>query len=328
MLVFPSPEDPAFHVKLAEMTGWQIWNRVEDLSQSGPEDRHFELDAAKGILTFGNGVNGRLAPQDAAIQVDYRVCSGGRGNVAKGMRWSLAGIVGEFGTNREVLTGGADAQDLGSLRALARARSRTTHPLVTSQDLIEAALAQTDLGVARAMELEPRAESQRPRGERVLVIVGPRDDDGIAATEGGVESAELLETVRSRLAPRLPVGERLQVRGPVYVPLKIAATLVAAKNTDIEAVRSNVIAELRTRLALVAPMPEKQWPFGRDVTDIAVKGWLRKVHGVARVSKAGLFQGPIGVASPVVKLRPVELPLLRIRPEDIVVERAPLGKIS
>jgi hypothetical protein len=306
------PVGNTFEVKILESGNWQKWTRVDDLALSKPDDRNFELDVLRSTLVFGNGVNGKLVPAGAAIQVKYQVCNGSRSNLPAGVRWNIFGLAGDFGTNRSATTGGQDAQDLAALRAVARVRSRASHPLVTAEDLRIAALSFVDLGVKRAIEVDPSALPLKPRGSRTLVVVGPHDDDEIASTESSGEAQEFLESVRSRLAPNIPLGERLEVIGPIYVPVRITATLVAVRNADPKAVQSNAALELRRRL--------EEWPFGRDVTQTAIKGWLRKVEGVARVVEVTVT-GADDKPEKTVTIKPLQLPKLAVEAQDITVNR-------
>src|SRR5262249_29964667 len=157
------------------------------------------VDEAKGIVSFGNGINGRRPPKGAALRVEYRVSAGARGNLPRGIQWTVAGVSGRVGGNSEVTAGRVDARDLPKPRAIARQQVRSARPIVTSVDLEDAALALKDLDVRRALELVPGASARRVNGARVLVAVGPHD-----AQPAFEESALWLGEIRRRLAPRLP----------------------------------------------------------------------------------------------------------------------------
>lgn len=311
----------AVTVSVAEDGVWTPWSLTDDLSLSGPGDRNFEFDVASRTLTFGNGVNGRLVPEDSELQFTYRVNGGSSGNLPSGVSWSIHGLAGPFGVNREITSGGQDDQDLAALQTLARQRTRHTRPLVTTSDVEQMALSFLDLGVKRALELPPDAGARRTRGSRILLVVGPHDDDGIAATMSSGESREFLDAVRSRIAPLVPVGQRFDVMGAQYVPVRITASLVAVRNTDPKTVQDNALKELTRRLAVVTDNGLQEWQFGRGVTLTAVKGWLRRVDGVARVMSASLFGGSATTPVDVVSLRRTELPMLQIAPQDITVLR-------
>ena len=114
--------------------------------------------------------------------------------------------------------------------------------------------------------------------------------------------------------------------GPRHVDIGIVATLVATPGTDPAMVREAAHSRLHEELVIVAPQPgDKVWPFGRDVTPLAVKGWLRKVEGVARVVTVTLSQAGRDTAGDPVRLGSIGLPRLRLAPDDITVERWPAG---
>jgi phage-related baseplate assembly protein len=197
--------------------------------------------------------------------------------------------------------------------------------LVTASDLEQAARGFTDLGVTRALELPSTAGARRVRGARVLVVVGPQR---AGAADHQPESPDLLEEIRARLAPRLPLGQRLSVIAPNYITARITARLVAVANVDPSIVAKAASDALRTRLAIVPAEPgASEWPFGRDVTALAVKGWLRKVDGVAKVAEVTLTGDEAGGVDKDgnLTLGPIDLPRLAIDVTNIIVDRSPQG---
>jgi hypothetical protein len=154
-------------------------------------------------------------------------------------------------------------------------------------------------------------------------VVLSRADRSVSAPSE--ESSEFLDEIRLRLAPRLPVGQRLEVRGPRYVPVRIRSTLQISARFEPADVRRRAIAELRRRLSLVADGANSGWPFGRDVTAPTVKGWLRVLEGVLRVAQVELLEGSDGRAVAAVRLGPRDLPLLQSEDDDIDVRRPAPG---
>ena len=63
---------------------WITWKEVEDFDNSAPEDRHYIIDRATGVIEFGNGVRGKIPPilQDN-MKTDYVSGGGKEGNVLK-----------------------------------------------------------------------------------------------------------------------------------------------------------------------------------------------------------------------------------------------------
>jgi hypothetical protein len=284
------------------------WILTGDLQNSGPNDRHFQLDPSTGTVTFGNGVNGMLLPSGAPIQAQYKVCAGASGNLQPGMKWSIEGVAGAFGSNPEPTSGGLDATTLDDLRDEARIDADEDRPLVTADDVEKAAKSFSDLGVTRAVEM--LYDASQPPGSRLLIVAGPHDSAG--PTPDLAESREFLRAIQRRIMPRLPLGQTMRVEAPKYVPVKISATVTAARNANPADVHANCLAELRKRVAIVTPDGVGQWPMGRPVTSRSVQGWLRKVSGVAQVVSVNVSAAQFG---------PSSLPDLQVSPSDIIVNR-------
>lgn len=66
---------------MAEAEGqYEIWEKVEDFSDSAPEDKHFTFDSREGKVRFGNGYHG--LPPDGEIRIlSYARCLGVMGKV-------------------------------------------------------------------------------------------------------------------------------------------------------------------------------------------------------------------------------------------------------
>jgi predicted phage baseplate assembly protein len=308
----------ALSVRAFENGGWHEWKVVEDFESSGPDDYHVCLFVDSGSIRFGNGVNGRLLEGGAPVQASYSVSQGFKGNLPANMIWTVSGIAGVFGSNPAIMSGGADANVDRDLQIAARVRLNGSRPIVTKADLQEAALSFTDLRVRRAEELiAPAGSDRRVAGERHLLVVG--EHVGSDAPQAAEPEAWRRE-IQARLAPRLPVGQRLEVIAPRYVTVTLRATLVALPRLDVGTIRDSAVANLESRFALSAKPDSPAWPLGRKVTRVMVSAWLRKIAGVARVLEVNLFadgepiDGEIAIPA-------AGLPLLRLAPGDIRVLR-------
>ena len=298
------------------------WTPVDDLDDAAPDAAVYTLDERTTTLSFGNGVNGRQPVQGATLRVDYDMTSGARGNLPRGIRWTIAGIAGPFGVNSEVTSGGADATDLAALRANARQRVHGTRPIVTTTDLRNAALAFVDLDVRRAEELPASTGAPRVSGRRVLVAVGPHDGSDAGAFE---ESPLWLGEIRRRLRPRLPLGQGLDVIGPRLIDIRVVAHLVAGPQVDPARLRVEIQRVLRAKLAITTTDGTAVWPFGRDVTAVTVKGWLRNIDGVARVMSAALIAPSSPDERDRIELTATALPRVQVESGDLTIDRAPVG---
>lgn len=293
-LMFTANEHP-----LEVRIGSSVWTETDDLIASQPADQHYELDASTGTITFGNGVNGSCVPDDnTSLEVFYSASDGAAGNVPPGVNWTLATVAGAFGQNKEPMAGGTAATGLDDLRTAARLRFATDRPYITRDDVEKAAQSFLDLGVTRAVELAARGAQPRLKGNRVLVTAGSASPD----------SQAFLDTIASRISPRLPLGQRMNVIGPRYVKLRVSATLAAATGVSAPQLATAALDELETRLATVAEAATLQWPLGRGVSSTTVSGWLRRLDGVVKVTSVALFSGNSTQSAPAIQLKPDELP--------------------
>lgn len=297
--------------ELSVVVGTEQWLPVNDLGGCDPHQGRFELDPASGQLRFGNGVNGKMVSPGAPLRVAYDVSAGNLGNAPPGIGWSVRGAAGVFGRNSQPFFGGKDATQFNDLQAQARRNLaiRVTH--VTPADLEAAARALAGFHVVRAHELP--AQSCDLAGTRTLLV--------IAAAQPGLdpklppENPLWRNAVRARLAPNLLAGQRLVVIGPRYVRLGIRAKLQVPAFAD----PGEVEAAARKLLSLKftdAETGDPIWRLGRGVTNLTVKGWLRKVPGVQGVAEVTLLRDDVAEEKDL-PLTSIELPRLNV--EDIVI---------
>jgi predicted phage baseplate assembly protein len=298
-LRFAAGEEPVA-VRVPDDDGLNAWTRCDRLSDRGPDDRVFELDTAKGRVTFGNGVNGRIPPTGAQVLADYAVSDGDQGNVARNRLWSVTGIEGVFGVNLDPVAGGASSSSWLDQRREARSRLRDDHPLVSSADVVKAAMELPLLDVARAWVLPPTGNAPRTGA---ITLVAMRND--------GHETRRWLDAVRRRLAGRIPLATRLVVTAPRYVAVFISATLVAAASRNPGTVKNDVEKKVGERLAPLA------WHPGVSVTRRDVSAWLRSVDGVREVVEVRLNGGDANE----IPVSRGGLPLLDLSRSTIVVRR-------
>jgi hypothetical protein len=92
---------------------WVKWKPVKDLSDSGPNDRHYTIDRNSGTITFGDGKHGRVPPTGLDnIRIQYSSGSGSLGNVPdrKIPKVSGAGTSSTKVSNPQPSSGGADPE--------------------------------------------------------------------------------------------------------------------------------------------------------------------------------------------------------------------------
>ncbi|HEY0412416.1 MAG TPA: hypothetical protein VGD66_04670 [Allosphingosinicella sp.] len=259
------------------------WTRVDDLARSGPQERHYMLDEARGAIRFGNGVNG-LMPQ-AGSQVDrdsVDVTAGAKGNLAAGIAWSIEGVPSGVTSwmNREPMTGACDAWDREALLAELRRRSCRRLAMLTDAELREAAAGLQGFGLERA-EVLPRFLPTLPHrpvpGARTLLL---HPGDGVQGSDAWVDSIE------RQLAPRRVLGERLSLAAAEPVTIAVFAELLIAAGTDAPSIEKAVRAVLQARLSASRKSPAiPPWPSGRPVTIGELEALVAGVEGVVAVPR-------------------------------------------
>ncbi|OFA06907.1 putative baseplate assembly protein [Duganella sp. HH101] len=266
----------------------RTWSQRSRLDDAGPRDSVYVLDPLQATITFGNGINGSLPPPGAQILLTYVVCDGVEGNAMRNQRWKVKGFDGVYGLNPDPMLGGLNGFDRADQRREARRRVRDEHALVTASDLEAAALALPALEVARA--LVPAAPSGPQADRGIANLVAMRLRIGGVEPDETPETARWLRAVQRALAPRLPLGRRLQVQAPRYVPFHIALEVEAMAGYRETVVETAIKSTLQDRLALTARQPGgMQRDLGLGVTQRDLTAWIRKVEGVARILSLKLF---------------------------------------
>ena len=302
--------------------GVSTWRRGR-FDESGPADAVYELDTARGAITFGNGVNGRIPPFGSQVFVTYAVSDGADGNVGRNRKWAAAGFGVAFGVNLDPIAGGR--APLGGIdeRREARRRTRIEHPLVSASDFVDAAIALPLLEVVRGWMVVPSAGAPRT-GVVTLVAVRSRPDD--KEPENIPETPRWLDAIRRQLLPRVPLATRLDVVAPRYGEFTIRASIECVTGREPSAVRRDIENALGRRLALVAradgTAPREP---GVPVTRRDVAAWVRAVDGVARIRSLDLVR-PDGRTVTAVAVRDDGLPRWKSSGSTIdVVRSAPGG---
>lgn len=301
-------------VEMFSSAGHAVWTQVATLADAEPDDRVYRVDALRGLIGFGNGINGAVPANGAQLFVSYVLSDGAAGNQPRPRSWFAAGL-GPIGRSLDPLAGGSDGSGLDEARAAARRRLRERHPLVTADDIAGAALATTALHVARA-EVLPFAGGTDVPGTVTLLALRSRGFGPVAEDE----PQRWLDAVRAALQSRLPLGQRLVVRGPEYAAFSLEATLRVAAGRDSRAIDEAARAELARRLDPIASAVAAPRAFGLPVTTVDVTAWLRRLDGVAAVLSLKL-RDAAGKVVPSIALPAHGLPRLEPAAVTITVVR-------
>jgi hypothetical protein len=270
--------DPATGEAIA---AWVRWQLRDNFYSSQPQDRHYVLERATGLLKFG----AHVPAAGKRIVVSYSFGGGLGGNVAAGavsqLRTAAPYVVGA--KNVIAAQGGADMEDVGDLRLRGPQHVRHRNRGISAQDLEWIALeASPEVARVHCMPLTgPDGRAQR--GWVTLLVVPNALDPQPALTD------ELVQEVQSYVAACVPPGMRIRVTGPQYTLVSIRSIVIPAEADNAAIVEANVRAALNTFLhPLHGGRDGRGWNFGEPVRLSHVAAIIEGVDGVEHAESTEL----------------------------------------
>jgi predicted phage baseplate assembly protein len=280
--------------------GWQEWTQVPDFADSGPDDRHFVLDAVAGEISFGPAVReqagtvrqyGGVPPKGARIRVDAYLTGGGReGNLAPRAISVLKSSIAYVSRveNRRPMAGGVDGEDIENAKLRGPISLRTRGRAVTTEDFEHIALeAAPELARVRAVAAGDGVDAG---SVRVLVVPAAEADAGRLRFDQLLPSDETLARVAARLDECRVVGTRVLVEPPAYRGITIVARLRARPRVNPTRLQDEAMRAIYGYFHPITGGPEGTgWPFGRPVQVGEVYAVLQGLRGTELVEDVRLF---------------------------------------
>jgi predicted phage baseplate assembly protein len=291
-------------IEVSDSHGWQEWTRVENFSDSGPNDRHFTIDDTFGELRFGPVIRqpdgsvrlyGATPPAQAMVRIPkYLVGGGHEGNVEPNtltvLRTSLP-FVGEV-TNPRAATGGSDAETIDDLKQRASIFVRTQSRAVTARDY-EMIVRVAEPTIARVACLDA-TELGKPG--HVLVLVVPWVPDDVADFQLLQPNPDTLEVIRTVIDYRRPLGSVVHIEPPRYLGVSVAVRIVAAQGAEPRVLTAKADEAIRAFLHPVTGGPHGEgWPFGYPLLLADIHSVLQRIPGISYVDVVRLI--PVDVVS-------------------------------
>jgi predicted phage baseplate assembly protein len=312
-------------VQTSSTEGWEDWEPVENFAASGPEDRHFLLDAVSGEVRFGPAIRerdgsytqyGKVPDRDVVIRMHRYAVGGGRqGNVGKAAIQTLKSSI-PFVSSVENLTraqGGVDGETMTEAKARGPILLRTRSRAVTAEDY-EAITAEAAPEVARVRCLPAGEGSAEAGSVRILVVPAAPNERHRIQFEDLVPDPDTLERISARLDQVRLVGARVSVEPPLYRGVTVVARLVARQRANRGRIQEDAMDALYKLLnPLTGGAGGNGWPFGRPVYTGEVFAALQGVLGVELVEDVRLFG-----ANPVTGERGKETTKLELEPNSLV----------
>jgi predicted phage baseplate assembly protein len=290
------------------------WHEVGTLARSGPRSRHYMLDRILGEVQAGNGVHGLIPPtgRDNVVASLYRSGGDPRGNQPAGavsqLKTSIPYVASV--TNPIQAGGGAAAETTRGVMARGPQVLRHRHRAVTPDDFewLAREVAGTRVARARALPNRDRDLDFDPGWVTVIVVPDGTERKLLPSTQLVRELEDGLgELALATLTA--PTPAHVNVVGPGYVPVELAAEIVPVDPTSADAARKSALAALdRFFHPLVGGPDGDGWELGRDVHLSEVFAVLEALPAVEHVRSLTfrptvaavplVFAGPPGLTAP------------------------------
>jgi predicted phage baseplate assembly protein len=281
--------DPSDLTVVPDPTGrprevWVRWQSRPNLYASGPDDRHYVLEPARGRILFARPIPAGAANVRARR---YRTGGGAVGNVPAGaIAQLLGGIPFVNGvSNPRAAEGGADGETVQEVRIRGPQTLRHRERSMSATDY-ESLAREASPGVAIARALPATHPSGRRAPGWVTLILVPESQEAQPRP-----SFELRRQVQDYVLARA-AGDLagLAVVGPTYLQVGATCTIAPIDMTQAGPAGVAVRSALEAFFHPVTGGPEGTgWPFGRAVHLSDVAAIVEAVPGVDFVQELELL---------------------------------------
>lgn len=286
--------------------GYQPWALIDDTALAGRDDAVASLDTEAGLLTFGDGVRGRVPATGMRVRVArMRVGGGAAGNLPPATLKAIGATLVDgspVGRKLKVVQalptlGGADAETLPDAEARIPAMLRHGNRAVTSDDYVRIAADTPGVSVGRVDVIPLFLPQQRQDGIPGVVSVMVLPQKAAQRPPNPRPDRPFLETVHAYLDARRPLGTELYTIGCEYVRVAVAVGITVKDGFGVAAVTSAVTDALYQHLWPLPPggLDGQGWVRGKSVRDRELEVIVAQVPGVDEVDGVNLFQAPLPV---------------------------------
>ncbi len=272
------------------------WKEVTDLDGSGPGDRHYVLDRENGVITFGDGINGKIPGVGQEVRARRYSYGGGRtGNVMPGSRWVFKDqerFNGVSVANTLRADGGEEKESFKSALSRLKVDLRVPYRAVTLEDYQYIAVHTPGLRFGRAKAIVGTREISTGKtgvsecGEFpiVKVVVVP-----YSTQDRPEPSRGFIDTVYRHLERHRLLTDVIEVYGPKYVGIGVQMYVKVKPGYSQEGRIVEIERALKDFLhPLKGGKDGRGWPFGRTVYRSEIYEVIEKVDGVDCVSSVSL----------------------------------------
>ena len=256
---------------LVVIVGSRVWEQVENLSASAPEDHHYEVTINQDnqlSVGFGDGIQGRRLPTGVDnVRVIYREGYGEEGNLAAGTLTKIAKkhrFIDDFVAPYSV-SGGADKESTDSLRESAPATVLALSRAVSLSDYTHLISHHSMVWQAKAFERLP----DRPAPSKIEIIVVAAG--GKVFSDGDEIATQLKDYITAHSVP----GTSVSVSSYQQIKLHLDITIIVDSNAFNSAKVEESVKEY-----LVESLSIKHQELGKSLYRTDILNLVEQVEGV------------------------------------------------
>lgn len=270
---------------------WIRWQSQPHLLFSGPNDRHYVVERARGRLIFGDGEHGKVPPLGAAILArQYRSGGGLCGNIGAGKLNQILGPIGgvQEAFNPVPASGGADGESPEMLLTRGPQTLRHCGRALSVQDY-ETLAREASVAVAFARTIPCRDPGGRTAPGWVTLVIIPQSGEPQPWPPFGL-CEQVRRFIGRQAVAALSAGAQIYVTGPDYRAVDVETTIVPIEFSEAGAVERRARQALETFLHPLRGGPSgRGWEPGRDVYLSDISSVLERVEGVDYVKELALL---------------------------------------
>lgn len=279
------------HNSLLLKIGGQIWNLVDSLGRSGPDDENYVVEITadrKAVIKFGDGINGKIPNAGMEILASYYITQGELGNVnsltidQSEFIFDMSSIGAKSYKIRNITqsVGGTDYESIERIRRSAPLSLRTLDRAVTRQDYIDITMLSPGVD---------KATVHFDCGKYVELYISPNG--------GGIASSILLQNTKEYINTRKMITTEINVKpaGETYIVLDIEVW--AKFRMDTIQTKEDIIQELLKRYNyeasdvnrsirksdLISAIDNLEKVDYLNLKSIYLKPYFRKVSGTSEI---------------------------------------------
>lgn len=272
---------------------FEEWTKVSHIMDYGPSETVFEVvvsGTGTVSVVFGDGISGKIPPNEMAVKARYLAGGGTVGNVGAGtiQSWGVippgddpeADVRNIVVTNSVAASGGLDPESNDSIRYNSPRALRSLNRAVTLQDFADLALSVDRVAKANAISAHKSS---------VTLYVAPtssgvEDTPGYLGTEVTSQWTVTASNVERFLSDKILLGTTVTILPPVYTEAVVEATFTKSAQYSSSVVRANI------KKALLEAFSYDNLDFADILTPEEIEFTLRQVDGVSNARVDSLYR--------------------------------------